>query len=254
MEKLPVSILIATFNEEAHLHDCLQSVLWAREIIVVDGGSTDKTQAIARQFTDKLLIEPNGPAETQRLKGVQEIRCPWFLILDADERVSPPLRDAIAAVIENPQAYSSYRVLRRNYRDGKPVHMHHPDYQLRFFKSSETGSLPDKIHRIPRPSGPAGMLTGELLHLFFTDWDLYQKKFEFYTSMEAHYYTRSGKRLGAADRLCRLWLKPAARFFQCYILHKAILDGGFGLKYAWKSGCYERRVAQKIIEAESGAD
>ncbi len=250
MKKCPVSVVLAVFNEEAFIEESLKSVLWAEEIIVIDGGSTDKTPEIVRRYTDKLFIEQNGPAETQRLKGVKRISCPWFLLLDADERVDERLRDSIIQATADSGPFTCYRVLRRNYRMRKPVHLHHPDFQVRLFRATETVSLPDKIHRAPSPQGSMGTLGGELRHLFFTDWGLYQKKFDFYTDLEARYWCDSGRRLGGVDACKRLWLRPVGRFLQYFFLRKGILDGGFGFKYAWKSACYERAVAQKIMDAQ----
>lgn len=253
MQKIPVSVVIAACNEEAFIEDCLKSVQWAEEIVVVDGGSTDLTQEIAGRYGAVVIATQNAPAEVQRLKGLKQIHFPWFLILDADERADPQLRDSVLKVLSDPAAKNSYKVLRRNYYKGKAVHLHHPDFQIRFFRTGEAASLPDKIHRLPQPAGPIGILQGEIEHLFFTDWTLYQKKFDFYTGLEAQYFLDAGKRLHPAEACFRLWFRPLARFFQYYFLRNGILDELFGLKYCWKSGCYERAVVVKILRAQSAS-
>src|SRR3989344_2444909 len=133
MEKVPVSVIIPVRNEERNIADCLKSVSWADDVIVVDGQSTDNTREIASGFTPTVIAVENDFAEAQRLKGLEFARHPWLLLLDADERVTDRLRDSIRRTIAANSPQAAYRVLRKNLYKGKAVHLHDPDYQLRLF-------------------------------------------------------------------------------------------------------------------------
>lgn len=242
-KKVPLSVVIPTFNEELNIEDCLASVSWADEVIVVDGGSTDQTREKAGPYTSRILFTENAPAETQRLKGLKEIRHSWFFLLDADERVSEELAFQIAKAVASGGSKSAYRVLRKNFYKNKPVHLHHPDYQLRLFKKSEIGSLPKEIHRIPEVKGKIGVLKGELTHYFFTSVGDYVSKLNRYTKIEASYWRQAGKKVGGLNAIYYLLIRPKWRFLQYYFLKKGFLDGFFGLFFSISSAYYEIMVA-----------
>lgn len=241
--KVPLSVVIPTFNEERNIEDCLRSVSWADEIILVDGGSTDQTREKAGRYTSKIILTENAPAETQRLKGLKEIKHEWFFLLDADERVSEELASQIAEVVSSGSSKSAYRVLRKNIYKNKPVHLHDPDYQLRLFKRSEIDSLPQEIHRIPQVKGGIGVLKGCLMHYFFTSVGDYIAKLNRYTRIEASYWRNAGKKVTGFNAIYYLVIRPKWRFFQCYFLKKGFLDGFFGFFFSVSSAYYEIMVA-----------
>ena len=243
--KSPLSVVIAAFNEEKNIDGCLQSVDWADQVIVVDGGSSDRTRDIASHHTSEILVTGNSPAETQRLKGLRQARHAWFFLLDADERVSAGLRAQIEKTIAGADAKSAYFVLRKNLYKGRAVHLHSPDYQLRLFRKEEIGALPEKIHRIPKIRGEAGKLDGELSHHFFTTVHDYLKKLNAYTGLEASY--RQGDGRGRARLLRDLTWKPLGRFIQYYFFKKGFMDGFFGFFYSLSSAYYEWAVTARLL-------
>ena len=247
MSKTPVSIVIPTFNEEKNIEDCLKSASWAEEIIVVDGGSTDKTREIADRYTAQILVTENAPAETQRLKGLKRIKNEWFFLLDADERVSEKLQKQIQEAIGSPHPKSAYYVLRRNVYRNKPVHLHNPDYQLRLFRKDEADALPDRIHRIPLIRGRTGRLDGALIHHFFTSVQDYVTKLNRYTVIEASYWRQEKRRIAGWRAPYYLVLRPAGRFLQYYFLKKGFLDGFFGFFFSLSSAYYEMIVAALVL-------
>ncbi len=242
-ERLSLSVVIATFNEERFIEKCLLSVSWADEVIVVDGGSGDRTLEIVKKYPVKLITAENAPAETQRLKGLQGIRNQWFLLLDADERVSPALRDQIQAVLKDGVPKAAYYVLRRNYYQNKPVQLHHPDYQLRLFQKDQIPSLPTQIHRIPQIQGETGILDGELVHRFFTSIPDYLNKLNRYTAIESSYREKEAAPLGLGAAIRLLVLKPVGRFVQYYFFKKGYRDGFFGFFYSISSAYYDFVIA-----------
>jgi glycosyltransferase involved in cell wall biosynthesis len=247
MEKIPLSVVIPVYNEERFIAKCLESVQWADEIIVVDGGSKDCTLEIAKKYATRILSTENAPAETQRLKGLREIKHSWFLLLDADERVSSDLRGQIAAVLKAVYPKAAYYVLRRNYYRGRAVHLHHPDYQLRLFQKNQISSLPDKIHRIPQIQGETGILQGELIHRFFTSTEDYLKKLIRYTAIEASYAECQDGKSNAFQIFKRLFLRPIGRFIQYYFLKGGFRDGFFGFFYSASSAYYDFVVAASLL-------
>jgi len=247
MQKLPISVILPVFNEEKHIEDCLKSVLWADEIIVVDGGSTDDTPEIAERYTGNVLITDNAPAETQRMKTLQKARNNWVFFIDADERVSAELATQIEAVIDSTNPDAAYKVLRLNLYKGKPVHMHHPDYQMRLFQTDKINSLPDRIHRVPKIDGKVGSLSGGLDHLFFSTVHEYLRKLNFYTSIEAGYRNEAVQKVSRVKLIGALFLRPPARFLQYYFLKKGFLDGFFGFFYSVCSAFYEWAVSARLL-------
>ena len=252
-QKIPISIIIPAYDEETHIGPCLESASWADEMIVVDGGSRDRTREIAARHSARLIQTDNAPAETQRLKGVKQARNDWFFFLDADERVSGTLRLQLEKAVVSPNPPSAFYVLRRNYyyQKSKPMFLHHPDYQLRLFHRREIDSLPGRIHRIPKVRGKTGKLTGELKHFFFTSVQDYLDKLNRYTEIEASYWREEGKIVTGAREFYYFFIRPSARFLQYYILKKGFLDGFFGLFFSLSSAFYDVMVSAKAAQPVS---
>ena len=101
MNKAPVSIVIIAKNEERRLEDCLKSVMWAAEIILIDDMSTDRTVEIARRYTDKIIQRAMDIEGKHRNFGYEQATQPWVLSLDCDERVTPELAEEIRKVAES---------------------------------------------------------------------------------------------------------------------------------------------------------
>src|SRR4030065_2615463 len=113
MQKLSVTII--TLNEEQNIKDALESVKWADEIVVVDSGSTDKTQEICREYTDKIYsFEWHGFSE-QKNRAVSFTTQPWVFVLDADERVTVELKDEILNITKDKSSKDGYYLPRKNY-------------------------------------------------------------------------------------------------------------------------------------------
>ncbi|MBI4397791.1 MAG: glycosyltransferase family 2 protein [Candidatus Omnitrophica bacterium] len=247
--KAPVSIILVTHNEEANIENCLNSLDFAREIIVVDGNSSDRTAEIAEKYGARVLIKENAPCEIQRLHGFEHVKQPWFFLIDADEYVSKELGTSIRRAVSEDAGFSAYSVLRRNYITGvkRPVHFNHPEYPMRLFRVRDVRKLPEKIHRTPEVSGNSGSLKGELIHYFFPSVEQYIEKLNFYTTVEAGYCLRNpAYRLG----FFRLFLRPLGRFIQNYFFKKACLDGYWGLVFSFGSAYYEVLVNLKVILAK----
>jgi glycosyltransferase involved in cell wall biosynthesis len=157
-----VGLAMMVQNEEARIADCLQSVAgWVAEIVVVDGGSTDRTMDIAAGFGARIIERPfDGDYATQRNVGLQALTTPWNLVLDADERLSADLRPILDHVSSSGHADGAH-IHFLNLLEGEAKPWFWPDRHLRFFKSgySMVGRIHERVLGLKRPvylplSGP----------------------------------------------------------------------------------------------------
>lgn len=165
MKTFPLSVIIITKNEEDMLPGCLASVRWAREIIVIDCGSEDKTVAIAKRHA-KVFHHPWKGFATQKNFGIRKAKQDWILILDADERVSTQLRAEMQAVMKNPSQYVAYNIPFRNFFLGRE--MKHGGWQgehhIRLFRRGKAQYQQQEIHEYLNIDGETGTLQNHILH------------------------------------------------------------------------------------------
>ena len=149
---------VVVLNEEDRLRACLESVVWADEIVVVDGGSSDKTAAIAREFTDRVLFRAWDGYGTQKNFALGQCRGDWVLSLDADERVSDALREEMQATLRAGTSRSGFYLARQNLFQGRWVRRggFYPDWQLRLFRRGQGAFVERAVHEAVRLEGPAG--------------------------------------------------------------------------------------------------
>src|SRR3989344_3816517 len=144
MSKL--SVVISAFNEERKIADCLSSVKFADEIILIDNTSTDKTQEVSKKFTSKIFIRPNNPMlNVNKNFGFAKTTGDWILSLDADEEVSKELADEIKTLIKKNPKENGFWIPRKNFTFGKWTEHAgwYPDHQLRLFRKDK-GEFLDK--------------------------------------------------------------------------------------------------------------
>jgi glycosyltransferase involved in cell wall biosynthesis len=160
-----ISVTVITFNEELDLEECLKSVQWANEIIVVDSLSTDFTVEIAKQYTHKVYQNPFPGFAAQKNFAAEKASGNWILQLDADECVPPPLRDEILSVITAPDACDLYYIPRRNYWLGHWIRHGgwYPDYAPRLFRRCR-GHWEGFTHERFVVAGRTGVLKNDLIH------------------------------------------------------------------------------------------
>ncbi len=245
--KNKLSVCVISFNEENNIDECLKSVAWADEIIVVDSFSTDRTIELAKRYTSKIFIkEWKGYSEAKNF-ALQNTSNDWILSIDADERVTPKLKNEILSVInENDKRYTAYKVARRAYFLGKWI-KHcgwYPGYVIRLFRKN-SGSFNDRrVHEKLNITGEIGTLKNDLLH--FTDDNLlhYFNKFNKYTSLAAEDLAEKG----APFRIWHLFIKPIYTFFKMFILKLGFLDGLHGFVLSVLSSAYVFTKYAKLWE------
>lgn len=170
MSKL--SVIIPTFNNEDIIKDCLESIKWADEIIVVDSFSTDKTLGICRQYTDKVYQHEyvNSAAQKNWALDNIPISSDWVFLIDSDEKVAPELKDEILKTVNQPKVdFAGYYVNRKTFAFGKWIRHcgWYPNYNIRLFKK-DLGRFEDKeVHAEVKLKGLAGHLKHDFIHFSY---------------------------------------------------------------------------------------
>lgn len=224
MNKLSVTII--TLNEESNIKDCLESVKWADEIVLVDSGSKDKTIEIACTYTDKVIIKSWEGFSIQKNFALQNTSNEWVLSIDADERVTPGLRDEILSLLSDAPEMDGYFIPRRNFFLTKEISNcgWYPDYQMRLFRKSKTKVDSRKVHEGFLVTGNTGYLNNPFIH--YTHRNLHDtfKKINEYSTLEAEelYLQKEAKPMN-------MIINPAAAFLGHYISRKGYKDGVPGL-------------------------
>lgn len=236
-----LSVIIITKNEALDIRECLTSVSWATEIIVLDSGSSDGTLEIAREFTEYVYTSPDWQGfGIQKNRALEYATKDWVLSLDADERVTQELRTEIEKIITRPNSKSAFRISRSSSYCGR--FMKHsgwsPDYVVRLFRK-ESGHFNNNIvHESIVINGKVGTLKHPILHYAFTDIEEVLDKINRYSSAGAVQKLNQGKKssLGKAIRH-GLWA-----FMRTFFIQAGFLDGreGFMLAISNAEGVYYR--------------
>lgn len=222
---MPLSVVIATRNESANIAACVDSVRWADEILVADHDSADDTRAQAAA-AGAIVIPVSGDSTIGAVRNdaIARAKHHWILVVDADERGTAELEQAVRAVIERPSS-AAYRVPRRNFFMGREVRHGgwEADRPVRLFDSALRYD-DSRVHEHVVTSGDPGTLAAVMLHYPYPTLDAYFEKFVRYSRWWAEDQFRRGRRASVAA----LVLKPPARFVSMYIFRLGFLDGARG--------------------------
>jgi glycosyltransferase involved in cell wall biosynthesis len=223
-----VSALVMAGNEEEGIRDCLESVAWADEIVVVDSCSTDRTAEIAREYTDRVIIKPWQGYVRQKQWALSKARYPWILFVDADERVTPGLRgEILEELARDPIPYAGYLLPRRVCYMGRWIRHGdwYPDYKLRLFLAEHGRVTGEEPHDRVEVSGPLKRLKRDLLHYTYRDLGDHLATVNRFSTISARGMYHRGQRCGLGAILFR----PVIRFLRSYVLRRGFLDGIPGL-------------------------
>jgi len=226
---LAVTCLIITKNEEVNIQECLASVSWATERIVVDAESIDRTAELARACGAKVFVRPWPGFGQQKNFGMAQATTDWVLILDADERIIPDLQSEIVSLISKwkPGHPVAYQIPRRNYFYGEWVRHAgvYPDYQIRLFRRGSARYNDVAVHENLIVEGSVGTLSNPLEHYTERRIQDHFRKFGLYTTLAAQEKAKCMSTVHGRDLLFR----PLVVFMKSYCLKKGILDGVRGL-------------------------
>lgn len=237
---MTLSVIIITKNEERHIGDCLASVAFADEVIVLDSGSTDRTLEIAKVHGAKVHQSNDWPGfGPQKNRALDLATGDWVLSIDADERVTPELADAIIEAMTNP-ASDAYRVARLSSFCGRWIRHSGwwPDYVVRLFRKGAGRFSDVAVHEKVITQTSPGTLSGHFLHYPYENYDALISKVNRYSTDAAIMMHRRGKKTNMPAILGHaLWT-----FIRIYFLRKGFLDGkeGFILAATAAAGSFFR--------------
>ena len=244
----PLSVAIITLNAATQLEACLRSVRFADEVVVVDSGSTDGTQALAERFGARVIAQDWLGFGRQKQFAVDAAAHDWVLCLDADERVTPELQASIENALQNPST-AAFRFPRCNRFLGR--YLKHgegyPDWSLRLFDRRQAHWSDDAVHEKVETKSSVGELTGDLLHDSAESLAAYLTKQNRYTTLAAEMALAAGKRASFG----RIAFSPLVRFIKFYFIRQGFRDGLPGLIHI-AIGCFNSFMKySKMLERQN---
>jgi len=222
-KKAKISVTVRTFNEEKNLKECLESVSWVDEIVVIDSRSTDSTVLIAREFTDKVFIQEWLGHIGQSQFATDQAKNLWVLHMDADERVSPELRNEILSLDLNNSTCDAYEMPRRHFFMQQWINHSawFPDYKIRLFRKDRCKWGGYAPHDEVKVRGRKAKLKHEIYHYIYSDIAHFAATKNRYSSLTAEDHFKNGRRA----RIIDFTLRPLYAFLYRYVIRLGIADG-----------------------------
>ncbi len=222
----PLSVTIICLNEVRKIADCIASVSFADEILVVDSGSTDGTPELCESLGARVIQQPWLGFGKQKQKAVELAQHDWVLCLDADERISPELQQSIQSFLESPDAQACdmprcNHFLGRWLRHGEG----YPDRNLRLYNRLHARWSDDPVHEHVLTDEVVKTLNGDILHYSEEGIQRYLEKQNRYTDIQGQMLADKGKKIGAG----KLIFSPFFRFIKFYFVRQGFRDGLPGL-------------------------
>lgn len=222
-----ITALIICKNEEKNIEECINSLLWCDEIILIDSFSEDDTVTIAKKFKCSIIQNAwNGFAEQRRF-ALSQANTEWILSLDADERCTVALQNEIHTLLAgNDVPENGFEIPRKSFFLNKWIKHGgwYPNYQLRFFRKESAGVSDRLVHESYTVEGKTGRLNNDILHFTVTSVKDYMNKINNYSDLSALEKVNR-KKIGYFDLL----VSPQIAFLQQYVLKGNFLDGAEGL-------------------------
>ena len=247
MSKL--SVALTTFNEEANIKDCLESVKWADEIVVVDEKSSDETTQIAKKYTSKIFSVDHDPMfHKHKQLALDKCTGDWILQIDADERLSPELSGEIKKIIDSETILNGFKIPRKNIIFNKWIKHTgwYPDYQVKLLRKNK-GHFPCKsVHELIEIEGETGILNADLVHKHYNSVTQFIERLNRYTTNDADFLLEKKENIFWTDAI----RFPADEFFKRFFLWEGYKDGLHGLVLSGLQAFNRLIVFAKIWETQ----
>lgn len=238
MTSVPLSVVILSKNEALRIGECIDSVLgWADEIILIDDFSTDATVKIAELKGITVIIKKMYNEGKHRNWAYAQAKHAWVLSLDADERVSPELREEITVLDLKSSKYSAYAIPRKNYIGDYWVKHggQYPSAQLKLFQKDKFRYEEVQVHPRAFLEGTCGHLGKDIIHYSYRDFSDFLSKLNRQTTLEAEKWIATGRKMSFGHALWR----TIDRFFRKFIGKKGYRDGFVGFMLAVFDSIYQ---------------
>lgn len=240
------SVIVITRNEAQNIDDCLRSVSFSDDIIVVDAESTDDTVTRAKRYNANVFVKPWMGFAAAKQFGLTQTTHDWVLWLDADERVMPELAEEIRRTLQSGPRFAAYTVARRAFFLGKWIRHSgwYPGRVARLFNKQQARFNDAAVHEGLEINGAVGELKHDLLH--YTDPNIYHyfSKFNRYTTLATEGLEKKGKYFKLTDVIIRPWWQ----FMRMYVFRLGFLDGIQGFLLAVFSSAYVFTKYAKLWE------
>lgn len=249
----PITALIPSGNSADVIRDCIESVLWADEILVCDSFSTDGTVAICQEYGCRIIQHTYSNSAAQKNWAIPQATHAWILLVDTDERVTPVLLEEIERVLMSPDNCRGFRIPRLNFAWGKAVRHggYAPDYQLRLFQRDFARYQERQVHAHVILNGRCGTLQNPLVH--YAHRSLKQTLSNLLIRMTP-WEAQARIQRGETFSLFHLLLRPPAVFLERYLRQKGYRDGLRGLVLALIWSCYVAITYLHVWEMEQACD
>jgi len=242
-----LSAVIIAQNEEENLPACIESLSFADEVLVCDGGSEDRTVDVAEGLGATVVRRKFDGFSSQKNFVIDRAKGPWILSLDADERITPDLRDEIVELLSSAGPFADgYRIPRKGYFGDRWVRYGGwwPDYNLRLFQKEKGQFVDREVHESVRVDGTVEILNGAMEHRTYRDISDYMLRMDRYSSLAA----RQAYGEGRIGRISDIIFRPINTFIRMFILRQGFRDGYTGFQLAILYSIYTYSKYAKLRE------
>jgi len=238
-----ISAVILTKNEESNIVDCLESIGFVDEIIVIDDESIDRTVELSEMLGAKVILRKLKNFSDQRNFGLQKVTNDWVLSIDADEKISDSLKKEILEVVRRNEA-DGYYIKRDDYMWGKKL-KHGEAKSIKIIRLAKRGNgkWSGKVHERWKINGQIGVLKNPIVHIPHPTIAEFIKEIDHYTTLRAEELGEDGVK----SRLFAIILYPAGKFLLNYIAKQGYKDGIAGFVYAAMMSLHSFLVRSKLF-------
>jgi len=233
---MTISAVVICGNEEANIGDCLESVKWCDEIVVVDSMSADRTPEIARRYTKKVIQRPWPGYVAQKNFALEQATGDWVLSLDADERCTPGLKAGLERALASADGIDGFRVKRHVKYLGRWINHGgwYPDWKLRIVRRGRAKWTGVDPHDKLEANGLTRDLDADLEHYTYRDFSHQLKTIDRFSDVVVGEWIKEGR----TPSLFKLLFHPPVKFLECYVWKLGFLDGWPGFVIAKASAFY----------------
>lgn len=237
MDKVPISVVVITKNEEDNIADCLKSAQFADEIVVLDDNSTDRTVELAKKYTDKVSSRKMDIEGRHRNYAYSLAKNDWVLSLDADERISPELAEEIGQLMKGRLEDKAFTIPIKTYI-GKRWIRHsgwYPAPKVRLFDKKHFKYEEAEVHPRVFIDGTCGHLSKDIVHYSYRDFHDFFVSLNNQTTLEAKKWYKERRKLN----FLKVYRKAMSRFLKAYVQKGGFKDGLLGFVVSWAGALYQ---------------